>query len=101
MGRGSDTQARYVLSDSDYAMLSEGAVDKNKTKQVLFQTADAENSYAFARELYRAFSERASSEMLVLGNYDPYQHEQARSQEKSTAMTERSHFIPEHARKGF
>lgn len=82
VGRGNDTRARYVLSDSDYAMLSEGASDKNKTKQVLFQTADLENTYTFARELYRIFSERASSEMLVLGSYDSYQHEQARAQGK-------------------
>lgn len=101
VGRGSDTQARYVLSDSDYAMLSEGAADKNKTKQVLFQTADAENSYAFARELYRAFSERASSEMLVLGNYDPYQHEQARSQGKEYGYDRTVTLYPEQPERDF
>ena len=82
-------------------MLSEGAADKNKTKQVLFQTADAENSYAFARELYRAFSERASSEMLVLGNYDPYQHEQARSQGKEYGYDRTVTLYPEQPERDF
>lgn len=76
-GRGFDTTARFVLSNSDMKALGAGLSAEGKEKQILFNVEDLDASYEFAKELYRQFGMRASEAMKVYTSYDAYQEHTA------------------------
>lgn len=72
---GFDGLARYVISDADYAELRQSLPDNMIVKNILFDVDDLDNSYSFARELYKQYCNRASEDMLKMTGYDEHQEE--------------------------
>ena len=70
---GFDNLARYVISDTDYATLKKNLPNDMIVKNILFNVNDLESSYAFARELYKEYCNRASEDMLKMTAYDEQQ----------------------------
>lgn len=70
---GFDNLARYVISDTDYATLKKDLPDDMIVKNILFNVNDLESSYAFARDLYKEYCNRASGDMLKMTAYDEHQ----------------------------
>ncbi len=69
---GFDINARYVVSDNDYARIQEGTQEYPRIHQVLFDSSRGEQAVEFSKELYRMFALRMSDSMKVGSNYDAY-----------------------------
>lgn len=61
---------RYVLDDGDYVRITAGLTDEWREKQVFFNVADAEASYAFAKALFNEIVDRSGPEVEVFDAYD-------------------------------
>lgn len=72
VSNGWDTFARFIINDNDYARLSEGVEAEHQINQVLFNVSDLENSYQFAKELFREYCLRAEENMKVLLFFDSH-----------------------------
>lgn len=72
---GFDGLARYVISDADYAELRQSLPDNMIVRNILFNVDNLDNSYSFARELYKQYCNRASEDMLKMTGYDEHQEE--------------------------
>uniref|UniRef100_UPI0040569DFF ABC transporter permease n=1 Tax=Agathobacter sp. TaxID=2021311 RepID=UPI0040569DFF len=72
---GFDGLARYVISDNDYAGMKRNLPDNMIVKSILFNVADLEKSYLFAKELYKQYCDCASVDMLKMTGYDEHQEE--------------------------
>lgn len=70
---GFDGLARYVISDADYEELKQELPKNMIVKNILFNVENLDDSYAFARELYKQYCNHASADMLKLTGYDEYQ----------------------------
>lgn len=71
---GFDEEARFLISDSDYAVLKEGLEKENIIRQVLFDTEQSEEALGFSQELYKEFVLRMSEKMNVIGSYNALRH---------------------------
>lgn len=60
----------YVISDWDYATITQGLTDDWKEYIVDFNVKDVEDSYPFAKELYNEMISRLSSRSEVRSEYD-------------------------------
>ena len=69
---GFDINARYVVSDRDYARIEQGTGEYPRIRQVLFDSSKGAQAVKFSKELYRVFAERMSDSMKVGSNYDAY-----------------------------
>ena len=54
---------RYILNDEDYKKIASKVGDSNKVQQIIFNTANEEKSYEFAKNVYVEFLKRADKEM--------------------------------------
>lgn len=70
---GFDGLARYVISEADYEELRQELPENMIVKNILFNVENLDDSYAFARELYKQYCNHASADMLKLTGYDEYQ----------------------------
>ena len=64
---------RYVMDDGDYARITEGLTAEWMEKQVFFNVADAESSYAFAKALFNEIVDRSGPAVESYDAYDPVQ----------------------------
>lgn len=71
VGNGFDANARFVISDSDYELLSKSLPDSAIIKQVLFDTGSDADITAFSEAFYKEFALRASDAMNYKMFYDP------------------------------
>lgn len=72
---GFDGLARYVISDNNYDELKQNLPDSMIVKNILFNVDSLDDSYLFAKELYKEYCDRASADMLKMSMYDEYQEE--------------------------
>lgn len=75
---GFDTDARYVISDNDFAQLSKKLPESSKVTQVLFNVADLEGSYEFAKALYKEYCLKATPEIKKMSGFDEFQQAQVK-----------------------
>lgn len=74
---------RYVLSNNDYNVLSQGLSKSHKISQTMFSIKGSKiNKYNFSIQLYKNLLKRAPSKMAVTSDYDEYQEALAKSQGK-------------------
>lgn len=71
VGNGFDTNARFVISDSDYKLLRKNLPDSAIIKQVLFDTGSDTDITAFSEAFYKDFALRSSDAMNFMIIYDP------------------------------
>lgn len=74
-GRGVNGASRYVISDADYEVLSKGLPEEMRVRNILFGVEDIDNSYPFAKELYKKYCDSASENMLQMSAYDEHQEQ--------------------------
>lgn len=72
---GFDGLSRYVISDADYADLKQNLPDNMIVKNIIFNAENLDDSYLFAKELYKEYCDHASVDMLRMSGYDEYQEE--------------------------
>lgn len=80
----------FILDDSDYAQITQGLTALWQEHYVLFNVADVESSYPFAKELFYAIVDHSGPEVEVFDAWDPVERELA-LQEDGTYI-----FDPEH-----
>ena len=94
---GFDGLARYVISDADYAELRQSLPDNMIVKNILFDVDDLDNSYSFARELYKQYCNRASEDMLKMTGYDEHQEEVSLAEDGYYGYADPATPNPEHS----
>jgi len=65
----------YVLDDADYARITTGLTDLWQETWVLFNVADVDASYPFAKALFNEIVDRSGPEVEVFDAWDPVQRE--------------------------
>lgn len=63
----------YVINDKDYASLTKDLSAEYEEHIILFDTADNDSSYDFARDLYGQYVSRAGELSCHIGNYDAWE----------------------------
>lgn len=66
---------RIVLNDDDYALISQGLTAAEHNKQLLFNTKESTQSFAFSEALYQLFLDQSSKKMAVSKQYDTVEKE--------------------------
>lgn len=94
---GFDGLARYVISDADYAELRQSLPDNMIVKNILFDVDDLDNSYSFARELYKQYCNRSSEDMLKMTGYDEHQEEVSLAEDGYYGYADPATPNPEHS----
>jgi len=61
----------YVMNDQDLAALSEGLPPEWREEVVLFDVADCESSYPFAKALFNEIVDRSGPEVAIVDSWDP------------------------------
>ena len=61
---------KYILDDGDYQMITQGLTPEWKTKLVVFNSAETEQTYAFSEELMQENLNHSTQEVAVSSYYD-------------------------------
>lgn len=70
--RGSDGDARYVISDADFLALEKNLPKEMRVSQILFNVNNLAQSYEFAKTLFQEYCASVSDNMKVIAAYDEY-----------------------------
>jgi len=62
----------YVISNEDYERLSQGLIEEEKHKFVLFNVENPKETYFFAKELRDEIINRSSDNVAIIPSYDLY-----------------------------
>lgn len=65
----------YVISDKDYTALTAGLTSAYEEMLVLFNVADEENSYDFAKDLIGQYAEHATQLSSHMAYWDPWEEQ--------------------------
>lgn len=95
-GRGVSGASRYIISDADYETLAKGLPEEMRVRNILFNAEDIDNSYPFAKELYKEYCNRASENMLQMSAYDEQQEQLHMKQKGRYSYAGTIHPDPEH-----
>ncbi|MDE8732474.1 FtsX-like permease family protein [Eubacteriales bacterium DFI.9.88] len=94
---GFTVNGRFVLNDNDFSKLKRGLSDELITRQILFDAGELEDSYEFAKALFKEYCLRASDEMKVLSSYDEFQKQEALAAGKIYDYDSQVQLRPEHS----
>lgn len=72
----------YVLNDADYAAISEGLSSMYTEQVCLFDVADLDHSYSFAKDLLNQYIAHATGLSNHYGNYDMWEEQLAGKQKE-------------------
>lgn len=67
---------RFVISDADFAVLSQGLTDEWKETQVCFNVENCEETYDFAKALFNEIVDRSTIDVAQFDGWDPVVREQ-------------------------
>lgn len=87
----------YVISDEDYKEMTNGLTDTYLEHTVLFNVADLDASYPFAKELIREYTERADKLSNHIGNYDMWEEKLAAERGESYGYSDSFNMTPDNA----